>query len=220
MNSSIQPEHRRRERAQAERRLIEQVKADYISVPGRDGRPLLTGAELQDVRLADTRLPVYQSLLAESDVLVLLGRANDNLVALTLDWHAPASIPARLHPELPQTLTLRFEYHQTLLFRLDRLAVPEAVVVPGVVFRSCGTEPLVFRDRFANPLWAVTGSLPRRLPVTEIAWEAAFGSRAATFRLMSRYRAGDDESHQGRTSAPPQAASGFTSHPLSTALGN
>lgn len=219
MNTSIQPEHRRREREQAERQLIEQVKADYISVPGRDGRPLLTGAEIQEVRLADTRLPDYQSLLAESDVLVLLGRANNNLVALTLDWHTPASIPTRLHPHLPRTLTLRFQYHQTLLFRLDRLAVPEAVVLPGVTLRSCGTEPLVFRDRYANPLWAVTGSLPLRLPVTEIAWEAAFGSRAATFRLMSRFWA-DDESDPARMSTPSQAASGFTSHPLSTPLGN
>ena len=219
MNPSIQPEHRRREREQAESQLIEQVKADYISVPGRDGRPLLTGAELQDVRLADTRLPDYQSLLAESDVLVLLGRANDNLVALTLDWHAPASIPARLHPHLPRTLTLRFQYHQTLLFRLDRLAVPEVCTGLGVALRACGTEPLVFRDRYVNPLWAVTGSLPLRLPVAEIAWEAAFGSRAATFRLMSRYWAGD-ESAPARMTTPPQAAAGFTSHPLSTPLGN
>lgn len=196
MNPSIQPEHRRREREQAERQLIEQVKADYICVPGQNGSSLFDIETLAQVCHAHTRLRGYQILLADGDTLLLLGRQNDNLVALTLGVDVSPATPARMHPLLPQTLCLRFETRRTLLFRLDELAVPESCVARDVVFRSRGTEPLMFRNRFTSPLLSVTGSLPLRLPLAEINWEAAFGPRAATFRQPQRDWLGEEESVQ------------------------
>ncbi len=218
MTATIKPEHRRREREQAERQLIEQVMDDVICVPGKNRSSLFDVETLADVRRAHTRLRGYQIMLVDSDVLLLLGHQNDNLVALTLGLEVSSSTPARLHPLLRQTLCLHYETHRTLLFRLDGLAVPEFCSVRGITFRSRGTEPLVFRNRFASPLLAVTGSLPVRLPVVEIAWGTAFGSRAETFGQPQRDWLGE-ESTPARTSSPPPSASDVGVQPQFTPPG-
>lgn len=169
-DSSADLNSARRAREERELRLLASIIENFVVLPYHGFRCALSWTQAANLRLADTRLPRYRRLLAKSDLSLPLGRANDNLVALTFRHPGCPTMFMAANPALRETLRVCWPNQEVCFFRLDVLNVAGTRPNELAELSVAGHAPLSKRNPFNRP--QLYGELPVLVAADSVRWEA------------------------------------------------